>query len=464
MAALGARGAGASLLTGGAFTTGSAGTDADVVVVGAGASGLAAASRLRQMGWRVIVLEGRDRIGGRVDSRTAAGVPCDLGAAWFHSTQDNPLVPLARRLGMELEETSWFNTQVHDADGTFIPGLEVERSHSSFKRVMDDVFQKLRRLESGDPAADTSLAEAVRESIARLGVEGRPSLTDWQIAYLENDYAEDLPRLSLRVCRYDDDFHGPDLAPVGGYGPLMKHMALDLDIRLGHTVTAIEHSRSPVRLTTTGGTLSASVVLVTLPIGLLRESLGIEQDRARIRFSPELPARKVKAATRLGVGLMNKIILRFDRPFWPDRRDVFGWTGTSHGCFPFFVNASRLRGAPVLEALVVGKYARQIEALSDEATVGIAMSSLRTMFGAGVPVPAGFAVTRWGKDPFALGAYSYATVGASVKDREALGETVANRLFFAGEATHPTLSGTVHGAYLTGLREAERIARTLSTR
>jgi monoamine oxidase len=433
--------------------------DADVLVLGAGVAGLAAASRLAAAGRRVIVLEARDRIGGRVWTDTALGVPVDLGAAWLHSSANNPVVPIAGRLGMELVRTEWLDAGVHDRDGIRIPGDEVQASNVSFRRVMQRVLEKRTRA-----SLDVSLGEAVRETIAELGMEGRASLTDWQVAYLEADYAEELARLSLRLCRLDDDYHGGDFAPVRGYAPLVAWLAGGIDVRPGHRVTSVEHGAAPVRVTTDRGAFTARCVLVTLPVGLLRAAAaeGGRPRVATVAFDPPLPRRKLRAAAHLGMALMNKVILRFPRRFWPDSSDVFGWTGRRHGEFPLFVNGQRMRRAPLLEALVVGDVARELELLPDERIVARAMDALRTMFGAGIPAPDAARITRWGRDPFATGSYSYPMVGAAVHDRRALAEPVGDRLFFAGEATHPTLSGTVHGAYLTGLSESIRIAGVLT--
>jgi polyamine oxidase len=431
---------------------------ADVIVIGAGMSGLTAAQKLTERGYRVIVLEGRDRIGGRIWTDRTMGVPLDLGAAWFHSKADNPLVKVARGLGMELVETKWTDTAMFDRDGSPIPAKESAASHASFKKVMGEVFRRMSLLSD-----DSSLEEVVLGAIEDLGMEGRKSLTDWQVAYLENDYAEELAKLSYRVAREDADFHGGDFAPVAGYAPLVDAFAKGVDVRLAERVVSVDHTGDPVRVRTVRGELSARAVLVTLPIGVLRASLGIDRV-ATVAFDPPLPERKVLAAKRLGIGLMNKVIMMFPKRFWPKEFDVVGWTGVKHGQFPMFVNGSKLRKAPLLEALIVGDYARSIESLSDEETVSRAMDALRRMFGSGIPSPDRARVTRWGADPFAVGAYSYASLGAHVTDRRALGQPVGDRVFFGGEATHETLSGTVQGAYLSGLREAEKIHRQLTVR
>lgn len=431
--------------------------EADVIVIGAGVSGLAAAMALRQAGRSVIVLEARDRIGGRVWTDQSLGFPMDLGAAWLHGRDTNPLINVAQRLGMPLVETSWWDTEIHDRDGSLIPDDETLASHQAFRKVIDAVLERRRRGE-----ADVSMEVAIRDAITQLGVPGRPSLTDWQVAYLEDDYAEDLPRIGLRLAKLDEEFHGGDFLPTTGYAPLIQWLARDTDVRLSHRVQAIQHGQEPVSVITDRGTFRGRAALVTLPLGVLKPSARSRV--AAVQFDPPLPAGKVQALERFGVGLMNKVILTFPRAFWPAQRDVLGWTGRKHGVFPFFANGQKLLGKPVLEALVVGDAARELEPLDDATTVARALDALRGMYGPGVPVPDAARVTRWGMDPFAGGSYGYGAVGAVETDRETLAANVAGRLFFAGEATHPTLPATVHGAYESGLTEAQNIATTLGLR
>jgi len=431
----------------------------DVIVIGAGVAGLTAATQLRSAGLQVVILEGRDRAGGRVWTDDRLGVPVDLGAAWLHGVADNPLVPIALSLELKLVETTWTSTQIHDHDGSWIPTEEVESSHASFGKVIDEVFSGkllVRR--------QTSLQDAVRVAMKKHFVAGRPALTQWQIEYMANDYAENLHRVSHRAAQSDARFQGGDFAPARGFAPVVHRLAEGLDIRFEHRVRIVDYSSTPLQVHTDRGLFTGRSALITLPIGVLRTSVGVDNAGQGVEFHPRLPAKKVKAISRLGVGLMNKVILRFPRSFWHNRNHVFGWVGDGPGQYLVFVNSYPLRQLPILEAQIVGDDAREIQELDDEQTVGRAMRALRTMFGAGVPAPDAAIVTRWGQDPFALGSYSYATVGASPRDRQILGEPIRKRLYFAGEATHLKVSATVHGAYLTGLREAERIAHDLNNR
>ena len=427
---------------------------ADVLVIGAGVSGLAAAARLAELGLTAIVLEARDRIGGRVWTRDLCGQPVDMGAAWLHGRADNPLVDVARGLGLPLARTDWLDTAIHDADGSVIPDAEVRASHTAFARVMDRVFDERRHV-----GADVSLAQAVGESIAAVGMPVRASLCDWQIAYLEDDYAEDLARVSLRAARVDEDFQGGDFLLPRGYGQLVESLARAVDVRLSQRVTTVQHGPRGVTVTTGGDTFHARAALVTLPVALLRAKAG--GPLAGVAFDPPLAESKRSALENLDTGLMNKVVLHFPRAFWGVERSVLGWTGRHHGEFPLFVNGQRLLGVPLLEAMIVGDAARALEPADDATTVTRALDALRTMFGSGVPVPDGALVTRWGVDPFAGGAYSCPRVGATVDDRATLA-TPVGRLFFAGEATHEAFPATVHGAYLSGRREARRIRQALS--
>jgi monoamine oxidase len=164
----------------------------------------------------------------------------------------------------------------------------------------------------------------------------------------------------------------------------------------------------------------------------------------------------------MGFGLVNRVVLRFPSVFWPRETQFLGYASQTHGEFPAALDASRFVPAPVLVAFISGAFARRNEALPDAQVVSALMRVLRTMFGANVPDPTGHLVTRWASDPFARGVYPFPRVGARGDDHEILARPVG-RLLFAGEATHPLHNGFVHGAYLTGLREAQRILRAETT-
>ena len=189
--------------------------------------------------------------------------------------------------------------------------------------------------------------------------------------------------------------------------------------------------------------MAADRVIVTVPLGVLKAQT--------IAFDPPLPERKRRAIERLGFGLLNKVVLSFEEPFWPESPDMIGLVGQEQPVADL-VNGLTFAGAPLLVGLRGGAAARSREALSDQDAIGEVLAAMDA-----APEPTGALVTRWAADPYARGSYSFLAVGSSPADLRALAEPVGERLLFAGEATHEDFFATVHGAYMSGIREAERI-------
>jgi monoamine oxidase len=223
---------------------------------------------------------------------------------------------------------------------------------------------------------------------------------------------------------------------------LADHLARNLTIRLGAVVTRITHGGPGVRVETAQQVFDADRVIVTVPLGVLKAGA--------IVFDPPLPEAKRRAIDRLGFGLLDKVVLTFDEPFWPQGHDMLGIAGRNPPVSDL-VDGSRFTDVPLLVGLRGGANALVRERDPDDLTVGQVLTALRA------PEPVGVLVTRWAADPFARGSYSFLAVGAGPDDQEALAAPVGDRLAFAGEATHSEFFATVHGAYLSGLREADRI-------
>ena len=162
-------------------------------------------------------------------------------------------------------------------------------------------------------------------------------------------------------------------------------------------------------------------------------------------------------------GVLNKVYLRFPSAFWKASdgdAHLLGYIAKSKGEWSEWLNLERYIDQPVLMGINAGRYGQALESLSDDAVVSAAMATLRSMYGSAIPAPTGQLVTRWGQDPLALGSFSHFGLGGSFADVAALGEPLAERLYFAGEATSDTDPGTVHGAYLSGLRAAAEVLGT----
>lgn len=406
-----------------------------VVVVGAGMAGLAAARRLVDAGMRVTVLEARDRIGGRVRTDTSLGVPIDVGAAWIHGTEGNPIVGLAGDVGASTVETDFADVILFD-EGGMVDDADVEASFESW----GEIVTKIETLSSEAPG-DASLADGLAE-VADLD----DPLLAWHVrSSVVSEYAADPGQLSLQWFGSEGELDGPDLILPGGYAQLAEHLARGLTIRLGTAVTRIAYGDAWVRLETSTGTVEADRVIITVPLGVLKAEA--------IAFDPPLPVTKRQAIGRLGFGVLDKVVLAFEEPFWPQPPDLLGLVGDTQPVGNF-VNGLAFAGAPLLVGVRGGAAALSGEALSDRETI----EEVRLALDA--PEPTGALITRWAADPYARGSYSFLAVGSSPADLRALAEPVSERLLFAGEATHEEFFATVHGAYMSGVREAERILRS----
>ncbi len=419
---------------------------AEVIVVGAGVAGLAAARDLVARDISTIVLEGRDRVGGRVWTDRSLGTALDVGASWIHGVSANPITDLAKEVGAKTAKTDYGDVHLWDHDGRRLKDSEAAAIASGWEELQSEIEAEAGRLE-----ADLSFQQAVDLALGgeKLSVAEKRQL-DWVCASLEVAAAEDFRRLSLRYSGEGDELGGGDRLFPDGYDQIPIALAKGLDVRLRTKVTRIDHAEDGVRVATdSGAVLQADAVLVTLPLGVLK--------KGTVRFTPALPAAKQTAIDRLAMGVLNKVALVFPSVFWPTARDFLGFMSPQRGEFPVFMNAASFSRKPMLVAFTGGDFARGLEKLSDDDVVARALAVLRKMFGSEVPAPTGRVVARWGSDPFAYGSYANVPVGAKSSDHDVLAEPVGERLFFAGEATHRAFAGTVHGALLSGRREAARI-------
>jgi monoamine oxidase len=174
-------------------------------------------------------------------------------------------------------------------------------------------------------------------------------------------------------------------------------------------------------------------------------------------FNPPLPDYKQKAIQRLEMGLFNITAIKFPKPFWPTENHAMFFTQFDTSSIPVFFNLHHFISQPILVGFSGGKRARELENLTDAQLIEKTMHNFKKVFGAELPPPESYVNTRWSHDIFSYGSYSYIPTGASGDDYEAIAKPVLDRLFFAGEATSSKHAATTHGAYLSGIREAEKI-------
>ena len=400
----------------------------DVAIIGAGAAGLGAAHGLTNSGLSVIVLEARDRVGGRGHTIMASPeVTFDLGCGWLHSADKNSFVAIAERLGFAIDRTRppW-------REQTFDRAFP-HRERLDFVRAFDAFYERAE-----------AAARSGRDSAASLCLEpGNPwnGMIDAISTYINGT---ELDRVSiLDMDAYEDT--EINWRVRRGYGALMTAYGASCPLALDCDVTLIDHSGPRLRLETTRGTLTADKVIVTVPTNLIADEA--------IRFFPALPL-KVEAAAGLPLGLDNKVMLALAEPGdLPTDGGLRGATmRTEMGSFHL-----RPFGQPCIEGFFGGRFARALEAAGEGALAAQAIDEVVALLGNDYRSKLKpLAESRWGHDPFARGAYSHALPGHADK-RAVLAAPVDNRLFFAGEATSPNFFSTAHGARDSGERAAREV-------
>ena len=319
--------------------------------------------------------------------------------------------------------------------------------------AMWDALDVMRRERLAAGAPDISL----REAIGRLQADGLVphdgATLDWHLELLAREDAGSGSEL-LSLLAHDEgvDVYGyGDSVIASGFGALAERMAIGLDVRLSSPVVRIDTTRTDhAAVVTATESFDADVVVVTVPLGVLKSGA--------IEFVPNLPASKRRAIERVGVGVLAKLVLRFDDVWWPPDQYVIGVTSRAVSQTPtMIINAAATHHEPVLVVLAGGELGRWIEDAESNVVHDWAVGLLAAVFGERAAAPRQIDRTQWSTDPYALGSYSAMNVGATAADLVELGEPVG-RLHFAGEATSASGWSTTHGAVTSGRREAARIA------
>lgn len=438
------------------------GAQPSVLVVGAGMAGLVTARLLHDSGFPVTVVEARDRIGGRTWTDDRLGAPCDLGASWIHHADRNPLSEWCRSAGIDLIYAPLGARRFYE-DGEFV------RLGALMRRCWRGML--LAGLRVGWSTLHSRLSKATLASVAdvtetlignaRLPLRDRQLLA-WIVSASEGVQGAPAEMINLKNW-YPAESNSVNALPVGGYRRLVTNVADGLQMQLNTPVEALAHDQHGVTAHTASGAMRAEIAVITVPLGILKSG--------RLRFDPPLLADKQQAISRIGFGgdaVLNKLHLRFERQFWPDTLErciVLPADPRQRGRFTNWINALPVYGQPILLSFCSGRAAAELDrSASDEQVVAEALVNLARLLNRPVPDPVGYHFTRWLSDPWALGSYSYASIHSSDADRRLYAEPIANRIFFAGEATQTEDYGTVNAALLSGEQAASAIFRQTTGR
>lgn len=466
--------------------------DRHVIIVGAGLAGLACGRVLQQNGYRVTIIEARTRLGGRVYTSRSFGTRVDFGASWIHGVEGNPLADFVARELPQLKmcRSEDENATLYDANGKPIPHEVLFEAYTTHMTNIEAMHSELSSTYGESSPCPVSLSQALTDYFSNNASScAYPSslhkqATNYFVSSIESLQAAAAHELSAKDFAQGTHYEGGDQLVPEGFFQIVLKLADGLNIVRGKSVKNIQYNgngekgqRVNVSFSDRTASLSADAVVVTVPIGVLQKQI--------ISFEPTLPTWKQRAISQIGAGISNRIILRFDKVFWPPT-DFLSYNHVIHDKYRrasesgsaevdedlkralrdresiFFFNHSKVSGegdhAPLLIAIVNGDVARRFESVPDKEVVSQLVERLQYMFGKDkVSNVVESHITRWGMYPTSHCAYSFCKVGCSPHAFEEVGKPVDDTVFFCGEHTSAHRFGYADGAYETGLREADRI-------
>lgn len=409
--------------------------EVDVAVIGAGSAGIAAARRLMAAdGVSVVVLEARERAGGRTWTVEKNGYPLDLGGEWLHSADRNVLTGIAEENGFALyhRRPDW-TTRIRNSGASI-----VEQEEWIAARETSRAARHRAAAEMEDRACSMLLPRGGRwNALLNASSTWGNAVELDKISVKDNDRYED-SGVNWRVWR--------------GYGNLLATLAAPLPIAFGAPVSRIDHRGRDIVIETERGPVRARKIVVTLPTDVLAAEA--------IAFEPVLLA-KLAAAEGLPLGLANKLFFAFSGRM--DDLDADGDIFLVGSTTRLETMSYQVRpfGRPIVQCFFGGEFAAGLERDGFPVMAAFAIDELAALRGNFIRKElTPLAVSSWRADPFARGSYSYAKPGHA-DDRAVLAAPVDDRIFFAGEATSPNFFSTVHGAFESGTRAAEEALASL---
>jgi monoamine oxidase len=408
--------------------------EADIVVIGAGAAGIAAARRIMAANRKVIVVEATGQIGGRCLTDTATfDVPFDRGARWVHNPDINPMVKLGRNAGLDISAAP-LGQKIRIGRRNARAG-ETEEFLAALVRANRAIDDASRR-------GDVSCASVLPKDLG-----------DWggtvEFVLGANATGKDLKDIST-IDKARGQERTAAIACRQGLGTLIAKLGEQVPLSLSTPASRIEWSRRDVTVETPAGKIAARAAVITVSTNVLTAG--------NIKFTPELPKRQLDAAAKLSLGSYDHIALQLlGNPLGLARDDVIIEQSSSTRTALLFAN---MGGSSLCSIDVAGSFGRDLAAQGEPAMIAFAVEWLSKLFGSeAASAIKKSSATRWNAAPFTLGAMSSAAPGGQLS-RKIITEPIGC-MFLAGEATHETLWGTVDGAWESGERAAEAALRRI---
>ena len=420
-----------------------------VAVIGAGASGIAASEKLLAAGFKVVLIEALDRMGGRASTRLVGSVPFDAGASWLADSRVNYLRTTAESIGVKLYPTD-FNRALVQYKGVNVP-VDPTEFMTAVERRLTLPYINLRIREFfGSRKTLPSMASMLDPFLEKHGA---------QAAYARElmivNEATNLDRTSIATLLRGHDLIGDDgydpfptddVMVDGGMQAFVTSLAKKVKPSLGEEVEAVIRAENGISVQTTRRRIDADAVIVTVPLGVLKAGT--------IQFDPGLPVEHRAAIDRLGFGNEKKTCLVYPNTNWAKEHHLVGLHDSPY--FNFMVNVAAIAGQPMIMALSAGDKQIAADSLSIDELATALHANVRATLGSNVPDPIDQSTTDWGNDPYALGAYSHSSLDALGNEAEILQRPIDGRILLAGEALSER-NGYVDGAWNDGERAASAI-------
>jgi len=459
----------------------------NVIVIGAGIAGLAAAKTLKDSGHKVTIIEASERYGGRIQSVDMQGCRADFGASWIHGIKGNPLYELANSNAVTTKPTFYEPSYLFDIDGEDITASEWQIAENLLDKLVNLAYENM------DISLE-ALLDLMTDDIYALSEKMQRVFYGAVRSEIEIPYAVDSSDISARALTTNDSFAGDDVIFPNGMQQLVDVLVQQIGIErmtypgsktvITHSeqteihyntfVTKISYETDKVFVYTTStseidpkrsckachssgnastlnhtSVFSADKVIVCVPLGMLKNN--------NIVFQPDLPTDKLAAINSLGIGTMNKVFLRFSENFWNTDGYFFQYLKQDSSKIIEFFSPTPTGQENIIVAVFAGRQARNIENIEDTDLQNLVMNDLRAMFGNDIPQPIEIQKTTWHTNKYSLGSYPHLKPGTHLSACDIIAHPLDNKVFFAGDACSSKYMATAHGAYISGVDAAESI-------